>query len=368
MFKKKTINTMALFLRSIVRLFNKNKKSKILIDAPHYFHYLHVKSIVESLSKRDDVELVVIKWHDYIEAHAPENACIEDRESIKKNFFNVYDIYLTTEYGGIIEWFNKKTKKIFLLHGVGPKATYIKDNYIKRFDYIFCPGQTIYNLQKEIVDDNVIVKSGLPVTDRILSNDAKPKESYSFLDSNKPMILYAPSWSSNPELITLNVEFLLNLKKQEICNVLVKPHPLLLNPDRCGGFSWLNAFNEIEDVNIKFVVDSTEAIYTHLSNADIMIGDISSVLYEYMILDRPVIVYAKDNLFSSYEAEKEYALLLESVYRLHESNDLVNVLEKALKSDSLSDKRKNMLGQTFYQFGNSTNYSVNQMLSICDAR
>ncbi len=353
-------------IRDFIYAFSEKSRKGIIFDTPHYFHYLHVEPIILAIKDDPCYRVTIVKWQGFEDKYKLPGVKYICKDDVRKNLFSVYDCYITTEYYGICWWFGGDVLKIYLLHGVGPKASYIKNKQLNYYDYVFCPGPAVYKMQSEIVEKCKICKTGLPVTDTLLHNDGFKGEQYTFKDTSKPILLYAPSWSNNSEMISVDEDILYVLKEQPIYNIVIKPHPLLLDPERCEGKDWGACFSSVEGKNVIVYKETNTSIYEILRTADILLGDISSVIYEFMILERPVIIYAKENIFEYYGSMNEYRNLLEAVYKIKKPENLIDILKLLTfdKKDTMIEERKALLNKTFFALGNSVNATKNTLSNL----
>ncbi|MEA1986725.1 MAG: CDP-glycerol glycerophosphotransferase family protein [Candidatus Marinimicrobia bacterium] len=196
-------------------------------------------------------------------------------KEIKNNEFDfviVPGIYVDFRLSGI---------KVQIFHGLGIEK---ESHYsIKHFFDIFLTSgpfvtKKFNKLQKE--HKYFLVKeTGWAKIDHILNYPTKNiKEKYS-IPNDKKIILYAPTFSN----------------KLESASKIIPNLPTLINENEF----WLVKLHELADKkiiklienydNVKLINDFDITPYLHI--ADIMISDISSVVYEFMALDKPVITY-----------------------------------------------------------------------------
>lgn len=105
-------------------------------------------------------------------------------------------------------------------------------------------------------------------------------------DPSKKYILYAPTFSRKMESFSDLKQILPNIiKDNEV--ILFKFHELMLEKD-------FHLFKNIPEniINIPLGADITPYLYL----ADIMISDTSSVVYEFLALDKPVITYKTQSI------------------------------------------------------------------------
>ena len=144
-----------------------------------------------------------------------------------------------------------------------------------------------FNQLKSIHKDFDVDETGWPKLDVYYTEREEiDREKSRLLDSYnaEKIILYAPTFS--PKLTS--APFLLNeireLAKNKNYLILLKFHPLM---DK----DWINKYKTLskEIENIKFQEEND--IVKFLIISDILISDTSSVVYEFLLLDKPVLTY-----------------------------------------------------------------------------
>lgn len=176
--------------------------------------------------------------------------------------------------------------KAQLFHGLGVE----KDSHykIRHFFDCYCTSgpfvtERFEHLQRKYKYFKVY-ETGWPKVDHILNS---AKEGITEIPENKKIILFAPTHSRKMESASDLLQTLpIILRKDEF--LLVKFHELM-NSEVVDDFK-LNLQGNA------FFIDDYD-ITPYLYVADVMISDTSSVLYEFMLLDKPVITYKTQNRF-----------------------------------------------------------------------
>lgn len=99
---------------------------------------------------------------------------------------------------------------------------------------------------------------------------------------DKPVILYAPTFSPSFTSAPALEKTIRHMSRQGGLYWLVKFHPLM---DR----ETIDAYRHMQNQNLKFVEDADIIPYLHA--ADIMLTDESSVMAEFLLLNKPVITF-----------------------------------------------------------------------------
>ena len=227
-------------------------------------------------------------------------------KSINKIFYKIPDILVidthkTNNLNGLIitngnTFLNVGSRciKVFMGHGTGDKPYGGSAENLNTNDYLLISGE---KHMEKIRDSNIkisnekLIKIGNPRFDELINNNFN-KEAYmkslGIKDSTRKIILYAPTWKwGNGTLHTYFHSFSKSLSKEY--NLIVRPHyndrkyiPRLK--------FWLIKEN-INNVYItnpaNFLVNDT--IYD-MAISDALISDTSSIIYEYLITKKPIIL------------------------------------------------------------------------------
>ncbi len=173
--------------------------------------------------------------------------------------------------------------KVQVFHGLGvEKKVHYKIRHF--FDVFLTSGPFVTDkflkLQQKYKYFEVIETGWLKI-DYILNYSTKGlKEKYN-IPSSKKIILYAPTFSSKMESAT---ELLSSIPKIINDNEfwILKFHELMSN-------EVIESFNNIDKKKVRIITNEDITPYLHLS--DLLVSDTSSVVYEFLALDKPVITF-----------------------------------------------------------------------------
>lgn len=134
------------------------------------------------------------------------------------------------------------------------------------------------------------------------------------------IVLYAPTFSPSLTSLPFIKENIIKLAKEKDTVVLLKFHPLTKQ-------EWIDEYKQLaeETENIVWIDDHT--ISKYILASDIMISDTSSAVYEFLLLDKPVITYKN-------VATDKYWMDITDVDQLCHAYEVVQT------SDKYKEKRK----------------------------
>ena len=178
----------------------------------------------------------------------------------------------------------------------------IKEKYYndaKVYDYMLSPSKfcsealTSAFALKSLNKENIIVEKGYPRNDflfKYTEDDVLKIKKSIGIDTDKKIILYAPTWRDNQHTSGVGYTYKLGIDfdtlKKEIGDkyiILFRAHYFIANSfdfDKYKGFVY-NVSN-IDDVNLLYVI------------SDILITDYSSVFFDFANLKRPMLFYMYD--------------------------------------------------------------------------
>jgi len=233
--------------------------------------------------------------------------CLRNRKllrSISKTIIIAYDKPLVR-----LEKCGWQGEFIYIEHGLSPMKYYTyKYEFFQRAALLFYPGE-IFKRKMDAINPkfNRGLLGGYPKVDELISMDVNRGElcgRYG-LDASKPIILFAPSWGGkqNKDAGIHNVKHLTGLE-----NVLIVPHS--------ADYPFAKKYGAIRpgDGNINQ--------FLHL--ADVVVSDISSVLAEAAILDKPIvqlILPAYPGCFPAKETRKSGTWISEKMLAQEQATD-----------------------------------------------
>lgn len=137
------------------------------------------------------------------------------------------------------------------------------------------------------VKENQVIVTGMPRTDELLNEEIQNKNKKNFYEKypackNKKLILYAPTFRGNIidglSITSFDFEKVENALPEEYI-ILYKFHPLLGN---------------IKASSHKSLNVNEEDLYTLMEVSECLISDYSSIIFDYSLLNKPMIAYIPD--------------------------------------------------------------------------
>ena len=223
-----------------------------------------------------------------------------------------------------------------------------------------------------IVEADRAALVGYPKIDRLATHgyDAAAVRSGLGLDPSLRTILYAPTYSTASSL-HLAGEAIIGALAAAGFNVIVKLHDRSLDPDPRynGGIDWRARLQPLQaghQVRLAETGDSSPL----LAAADAVITDHSSIGFEYLVLDRPLLVFdAPDLPRVARISEDKVTRLRYAATVVQNVGELVPVLRRELDAPArLSERRQEVAREMFFEPGGATRRALQLIRPLLGSR
>ena len=281
-----------------------------------------------------------------------------------------FDGYVNTDFWNTT-WLPRRAVRFHLFHGVAGKYGLDAPAHIapvvRSFDRIMFANDD--RLRKYI--DAGIVESdgpraqliGYPKCDCLVDGtfDRRQIQDALGLDPSRPTVLYAPTWSAHSSLDSVGSELLPILGALDV-NVIVKLHDRSLDArsKRPGSIDWRQQLESLcRSWRVHAARDGDISPYLYVS--DVLVTDHSSAGFEYMLLDRPIVVIDCPELIQKARvaADKVRLLRRASIVVKREPLAIRRAVECALEDPSAdSFERRSAAARLFYRPGTATARAV----------
>ncbi len=166
-------------------------------------------------------------------------------------------------------------------------------------------------------------------------------------------VIYAPTWNehlSSAPMLGERLVGLLRKDNESIC-IVIKPHPVIYERQPNWIASWQNLADS--NPNVSLVEDKAADVAPYLQRADVLISDASSVVFQFLALNRPIILINNPKRFGTSHfdpkgIEWQWRDLAEEVEDL---SDLPNAVQRALEHpERRKDRRSYYRHQLYGEF------------------
>jgi glycosyltransferase involved in cell wall biosynthesis len=289
-----------------------------------------------------------------------------------------FDAYLNTDFWNMT-WLPRRAKRIHLFHGVAGKygldaPTRIAP-VVATFDRLMFPNRDRLRRYAEagLVDPDgpAAALIGYPKVDCLVDGSLNRTtiQGDLGLDPSAPTVLYAPTWSTHSSLNASGESIIASLA-QLGGNVVVKLHDRSYDRSHraSGGVDWRSRIERVcreHGAHLARGFDAAPYLYV----ADALVTDHSSVGFEFMLLDRPVVVVDCPELIEKARVSPDKVALLRSAAEVVPAGDAAGGVWRGLSDPSrLSDRRRQIAAELFYDPGGATARAVQcvySMLGLC---
>ena len=244
----------------------RSKSVALMIDAP--FHYAILKPVFDELAGQVPVLLSV------------------DRRQIRQ--FEPDIVLVSNIPGDFARIRIPDATYVYTRHGFASK------NYghfcARLCDYVCVSSEAISQsfVAEGAVPAESVWVTGYPHMDPLFRGDPLPTEAE--IPPAGPVVLFAPTYdpllSAAPVLGEQAVKRIRGTRDDIF--VVIKPHPRTFRDNPAWIAAWQKEANELPAAHL--VTDPGADILPYLKRADLMVSDTSSVIFEYLALDRPVVL------------------------------------------------------------------------------
>jgi hypothetical protein len=279
-----------------------------------------------------------------------------------------FDAYLNTDFWNMT-WLPRAGRRVHLFHGVAGKYDLDAPTRIApvvaSFDRLMFPNGDRLKRYADagLVDPDSPTAAlvGYPKVDCLVdgSLDRARIQRELGLDPAAPTVIYAPTWSPHSSLNASGEAIIASLARTG-ANVMVKLHDRSFDTSEraSGGVDWRTRIERVcaeHGAHLARGFDAGPYLYA----ADVLVTDHSSVGFEFMLLDRPVVVIECPELIEKARINPEKVALLRSGADVASPRAAALVVQRAL-SDARrhSTRRREIAGELFYRPGTATARAV----------
>lgn len=203
---------------------------------------------------------------------------------------------------------------------------------------------------------------GMPKMDCLVDGSLRRDEILVSLgiDPGRRVVIYAPTWSPYSSLNAMGEELIRQLVAAEYA-VIVKLHDRARDARHrySGGVDWPALLEPIVRAGGGCLATGSNSC-PYLAAADVMITDHSSIGFEFMLLDRPVIRIEMPELIANALIHKDYvALLADASLTVRSAHETVKAVDTSFANPTeKSEPRKAVARELYYEPGTATDRAV----------
>jgi hypothetical protein len=364
--------------RSIdARISRRGDRRAVLVNARTPMNYAVMRPVVEAMSQDQRVDFYFtaseqpFRIREVFNEAPPGARLISPKRAALRRF----DAYIAAD----LLWLRlaRGTRRIQMFHGVAGKYANIYDSpasSMRDWDRLFFINRRrLHNfigagaIDEESPNARLI---GYPKLDCLLDGSLKRDEVLTAMgiSPDSTTVLYAPTWSPYSSLNVMGEKLVESLCAAGYV-VIVKLHDRSLEPQHqhSGGVNWPARLGKILRNGCGVLARKSDATPC-LAAADALITDHSSVGFEYLLLDRPVIRIEMPELLSRTAVNPDYvALLAEASDSVRTAEQAVTSVGRALSRPAQkSGARRAIAAEIFHEAGTATGRAVAELYDVIE--
>jgi hypothetical protein len=353
------------------------ERRRLLVNARTAMNYATIAPIVERLQPDERFEFYFTSSESpdqtrsiYADARQPFRFITPLQASLMQ-----FDVYLAADF----LWMKlpRGARRVQTFHGVAGKYRTVYDSpseNMRSWDRLFFINKR--RLQHFIAcgaideDSPAARLIGMPKLDCLVDGSLKRDELLIALgiDALRRTVLYAPTWSAHSSVVSMGEELVQRLGEAGYA-LIVKLHDRSrdLQYVNSGGVDW---GARLEPLLQKFggILATGNNSSRYLPAADIMITDHSSVGFEYLLLDRPLIRIHVPELIKNTDIEPTYVDLLASASTsTNNVDEVLAAVERGFMDPcENSTTRIAVANEMFYKPGTATERALRELHELME--
>ncbi|MFL6213180.1 MAG: CDP-glycerol glycerophosphotransferase family protein [Blastocatellia bacterium] len=355
----------------------RSHKRTVLVNSRTPMNFAIVRPIIEAMrdDRRVQFYLTASEQPDrlreiYAEADSDARLISPRRAALKR-----FDAYLTAD----VLWpqLPRGTRRILMFHGVAGKYANVYDSpdaSMRDWDRLFFINeQRLRNFIKSgaiDADSQAAQLIGYPKLDCLVDGTLTRADILTSLgiDPSRRTVLYAPTWSPYSSLNAMGEALVEKLCAAGMA-VIVKLHDRSCDPEyiHSGGIDWPARLRPILEAGGGVLAEASDAS-PYLAAADVLISDHSSVGFEYLLLDRPLVRIEMPELIAATNIHPDYvALMIEAATSVHNVDEAVRAVKGAFADPATkSMARRAVANKLFYKPGTATARAVRALYEVIE--
>jgi hypothetical protein len=307
----------------------------------------------------------------------PPRAVADRVISSRRAAWMKWDICINTDFWEMTH-LRRRTLRVHLFHGVAGKygldAPVDLAPEIATFACLMFANEDRRDRYVETglvpADGGVAALVGYPKADALVNSTAAERDAVRArlgLDS-RPVVMYAPTWSPDSSLNTMGEHVIDGLAAAGL-QVIVKLHDRSydLQVRASGGTDWAQRLARYEghrDVHVVRTSDATPL----LTISDVLVTDHSSIGFEFMLLDRPLIIIDCPRLLERAQVSVDkIGRLRAGAEVVSSSSDVPDAVAGSLaRPQRHSAARRSTAAALFYRPGTATDRAVALIYGLLD--
>jgi len=350
---------------------------RVLVNARTAMNYATVAPIVERLQRDVRIELYFASSENpaltesiYADAVEPYKLITPLQASLFQ-----FDVYLASDF----LWMKlpRGPRRVQTFHGVAGKYRTVYDSpsqSMRGWDRLFFINERRLRhfIESGAIDDGSDAARliGMPKLDCLVDGSLQRNNLLAEMGISpaRRTVLYAPTWSPHSSVVSMGEELVRRLGEAGYA-VIVKLHDRSrdLQFVNSGGVDWGERLAPILQTFGGVLAQGNNSS-PYLAAADLMITDHSSVGFEYLLLDRPLIRIHVPELIKNTDIEPTYVdLLASAAASVANVDEVMTEVERGFAdSKANSETRVAVANEMFYKPGTATDRAVAELYELME--
>lgn len=301
---------------------------KVVLHLNQAFHYSILKPVFEAMVQ--DFDVLITEDLAWIQEHDPRVIIAADAQA------------------RMLRPLMPKVRFVFTRHGLIDKGNMFAT--AREYDYVCASSEGVHDHYVRVggFEPDRVWVTGYSQMDPLFRPEPLPLPFA--VSADRPLVVFAPTYNrglSGVEM--LKAEFAEKiLGSDDAMSLVVKPHPLTVqrNP------RWMRWFRDAaaRRKNVHVDEDPASNIIPFLKRADLLVSDASSVVFQYLAVDRPVVLLDNPDRFNDprFESEAVEWRWREFAERVDDPANLVAAVKRGLaEPGSRASERQRRAAELF---------------------
>ena len=352
-------------------------RRRLLVNARTAMNFATTASIVKRMQADERVEVYFTSSENPEQAETIFADAVQPFEFVTPRQASLlqFDVYLAADF----LWMNlpRGARRVQTFHGVAGKYRTVYDSpseSMRSWDRLFFINQRRLRhfIESGAIDEGSPAARliGMPKLDCLVDGTLQRDELLAGMgiDPARKAVLYAPTWSPHSSVVSMGEELVQRLGEAGHA-VIVKLH------DRSRDLQYVNSGGvdsggRLEPLLKRYggVLASGHNSSPYLAAADVMITDHSSVGFEYLLLDRPLVRIHVPELIKNTDIEPSYVELLASASTsVSNVAEVIAAVERGFANTlENSATRVAVANEMFYKPGTATDRAVRELYDLME--
>ena len=317
---------------------------------------------------------IIAEWHIYTHSESDIN-----------NLVTRYSKSINLWHGCLFKKLKKFVKKNNNLFEIFVEVFY-KVNGVKNPKYIVYPNNKYFNnilchypkkKYKKIISNlqrNIVFQKNKNINVSYYKT-SKEKKICNSLKIYRNIIGYFPTWRTNglDFFIDINdtnqLEILNVILKKKNSIILVKKHSNSFKREQQKSYNFESEilFNKMSKLSNFYLIDYEVDLNSILGSCDLLISDYSGVIFDYLFLNRPIILYTPD--LKTYKSNPGLNFDFNNFdfgYKTNNYIGLIKLIKKHFNNKKLFKNKHNSKRESFRKKIFETNECVNNIINVLE--